>query len=189
MNQMLQSNLNYFDASDTISRQTRPTSVYEKTNPINLNDETSQFASTFDLNQQSSTRPFQSLLQDSPATLTAFNDNSDKKQFSYPIRKLFNSKQLVNNQTDGSSDLLQPVKAHLPVVVTADVSANHDASADNAAVLSGDRSVRTYEKLSSNKGHMNFNPNLNTIVAELDQTINKRATGSLLNYFYLINTN
>lgn len=187
MNKMLQSNLNYFGSTDMASRQLKPTHTYEKSTPIQLNDETSQFSTSFGNESQLSTHPFKHMIQHTPATLTNFNDNSDKKQFSYPIRKLFNAKLLQDETSALSSEMLQPVSSLQNVSLTTEVSSNRETSADNAGVLLGDRAVRKYEKLSANKSHMNFNTHLNTVVAELDQTLNKRATGSLLNYFYLIN--
>lgn len=188
MTKLLQSNLNYFGNADMASRQLKPTTVYEKTTPIQLNDETSQFATTFGSENQLSTRPFKNMIQGSPAALTSFNDNSDKKQFSYPIRKLFNTKLLTTGESSSSNEMLQPVKAVQDIALTTEVSSNKEVSADNAGVLLGDRAVRKYEKLSANKSHMNFNAHLNTVVSELDQTVNKRAVSSLLNYFYLINS-
>jgi len=185
---MLQSNLNYFGSSDMASRHIKPTNVFEKNTPLLLNDETSQFSNSITNESQASTLPFKSAVQESPALLTNFNDNSDKKRFSYPIRKLFNPKLLLADTPDTASGLLNPVNSVQKVALTAEVSSNRETSADNAGVLLGDRAVRKYEKLSANKSHMNFNSHLNTVVAELDQTINKRATGSLLNYFYLINS-
>jgi len=127
------------------------------------------------------------------------NDDSDKKAFSYPLRKILNGKVLNSNLVDklhlsnnlsltesNSSSSNFNSNIFFNKSVTAKVFSSMNA---NQGFQPSERSVRTFSKLSANKAHYNLSSGFNSLDSNQNYMNTTDSTTDLTNLFYLNKSN
>jgi hypothetical protein len=127
------------------------------------------------------------------------NDDSDKKTFNYPLRKLLNDKltgtNLINKSNLINSSSLTEISS-LTNNFNQNVFLNKSSTtkvfspvSPNQSFLPSERSIRTFSKLAPNKAHYNLSSGFNSLDANMKYTNNIDSTTDLTNLFYLNKSN
>jgi len=127
------------------------------------------------------------------------NDDSDKKTFSYPLRKLFNTK-LNDSGLIDQGNVMNNSSITQPSSLTLNYSNNtfgnkyttskvFSAMSPNQGFQPGERSVRTFSKLSPNKAHYNLSNGFNSLDSNINGMNNTDSTTDLSNIYYLNKSN
>ena len=127
------------------------------------------------------------------------NDDSDKKTFSYPLRKLLNNK-ITNSNLINKSHLTNSSSLTEPSSSTVNFSNNlfsnksnttkvFSAVSSNQSFLPSERSIRTFTKLAPNKAHYNLSSGFNSLDSNTNYINKVDSTTDLTNLFYLNKSN
>ena len=134
-----------------------------------------------------------------PNIIQEMNDDSDKKSFNYPLRKLLNSKLIESNLFNHNKTINSTSISETPSLTqsfTSNIFLNKSttskifsAMSTNQSLLPSERSVRTFSKLTPNKTHYNLSPGFNSLDTNNNLMSNLDSTTDLTNYYYLNNSN
>ena len=127
------------------------------------------------------------------------NDDSDKKSFNYPLRKLLNNKILDSNLLDKST-LMSNSSITEHNSLTNNFNNNiflnksmttkvFSAVSPNQSFLPSERSIRSFTKLTPNKSHYNLSSGLNSLDSNMNYINDVDSTTDLTNFFYLNKSN
>jgi hypothetical protein len=152
----------------------------------------------FQNNNQFNSNHLQTLLL-YPNLTQEMNDDSDKKMFNYPLRKLLNNK-LTNNNLIDKTNLLSTLSITYPNSLTSNFANNlfgnnsttnktFNPTSPNQSFLPSERSIRTFTKLAPNKAHYNLSSGFNSLDSNMTYSSNIDATTDLNNFFYLNKSN
>lgn len=134
-----------------------------------------------------------------PNIIQEMNDDSDKKSFNYPLRKLLNSKLIESNLFNHNKTINSTSISETPSLTqsfTSNIFLNKSATSKifsamsaNQSLLPSERSVRTFSKLTPNKTHYNLSSGFNSLDTNNNLMNNLDSTTDLTNYYYLNNSN
>jgi len=127
------------------------------------------------------------------------NDDSDKKTFHYPLRKLFNNKlsnnglfnrdTLLNNSSmTQSSSLTYSFKNDL-FFNKSTTSKVFSARSSNQSLLPSERNVRAFSKIAPNMAHYNLSSGFNNLDSNMNIINNTDSTTDLNSFYFLNNSN
>ncbi len=164
---------------------------------LNVNN-TNKLALLFQYNNQFNSNHLQTLLL-YPNLNQEMNDDSDKKTFNYPLRKILNNK-LINNTLIDKANIMNTTSVTEPSSLTVDFSNNlflnkstttktFSAASPNQSFLPSERSIRTFTKLTPNKAHYNLSSGFNSLDSNMMYINNTDSTTDLNNFFYLNKSN
>ena len=134
-----------------------------------------------------------------PNLIQEMNDDSDKKNFNYPLRKILNNKfnsLNLNDQTSmlNNSSLTQPTSSTFNYGDTlfrnkSTTAKVFSALSPNQSFLPSERSVRSFNKLTPNKAHYNLANGFNSLDSNFNVMNNIDSTTDLTSFYYLNKSN
>lgn len=199
MNKFLDYNLNYNRTQQSttdltnnfnlVSKNNNSNSTISDTNKINILFESHNLSNNASLN----------LLSLYPNIVKEINDDSDKKTFNYPLRKLLNSR-LYGDGAFEQSHILNQTSLNQTASTTSEyknsiffnksiTSQVFTPMSSNQSFLPSERSVRNFSKLTPNKSHYNLSNGMNSLDSNNLIANNLSSSNDSTNFYYLNKSN
>jgi hypothetical protein len=177
-NKSTTTNLNFYNNLVDIQKGviTRPLSTFLSIDTLNLEN-------------SNNLTPSLDTLKNYPNLLTTINDNSDKKFFKYPLRKLFNnslfSNSLTNSQLNNNSSSFITQNSSLTSSVIDNTLLNVGTTkkfsltnSSNQSFLPSDQNLRQYKDLTPNTQNFNLNTSGNWFTSTSNWDLSKSYNNS-----------
>jgi len=184
--QLLESNYNYYNSQANLDVTVKPSPLMAIPSVQNLNDETNL------LNSSSEGKTLEQGFKSNPNVVSIFNKNPEEKFISYPVKKIMNNKLLLLNKknlhiNDLNLNSVKDSKVFNDSTLNSKPSLMYYQKLN--PVLMTERTVRSYGKHPATKPSFNLTSNNNIALKTVNDNIVNTGSGSLVDYFYKVQSN
>jgi len=199
MNKFLTHNLNYNTLTSTSNDNTENFNLLNKTNNYTTDITNVMKLDVLFQNSNKYNNATLKTLALYPNLIQEMNDDSDKKSFNYPLRKLLNTK-LTNSDVNNRNHIinLSSLEHNTPTTLNysnfvfsnkSTTSKVFTAMSPNQSFLPSERSVRSFNKLTPNRAHYNLSEGFNSLDSNLKYISGTDVTTDLNSFYYLNKSN